>query len=385
MSSLFQNYQRRSLNLVKGNGTVVEDDKGREYLDFTSGIAVVSLGHSNPAILKALKEQSEKLWHVSNLFESPAQEQLASSLTAETPFEHAFFCNSGAEANEAAIKLARKFTGKNTIITFNHSFHGRTFGAMSATGQDKIKQGFGPMLESFRIIPYNDPMALQDAVDHDVAAIMLEVIQGEGGVNQIDEEFAAQIAQVCKEQDILLIVDEVQTGIGRTAKKYAFEHTVLKPDIMTLAKALGNGFPIGAMLGAQKLFNSFGPGSHGTTFGGNPLAVSVAQAVIDQIFDPSFLQQVEEKGAYLTQQLQVQLGSSENIKEIRGKGLIIGIECRKGAAELIQEAENAGLLIVPAGPNVLRLLPPLTVSKEEIDQAVAILSSLVHQSVSIDS
>lgn len=253
MSTLFQNYARRPVHIVKGQGTIVTDDKGKEYLDFTSGIAVVSLGHAHPAIVEALKQQSEKLWHISNLFESPGQEQLAAALVKNTPLGKAFFCNSGAEANEAAIKLVRKHTQKSVIITFEKSFHGRTFGAMSATGQDKIRQGFGPLLETFRTIPYNDKQQLEAAIDDDVAAIMLEVIQGEGGVNQIDPVVAQAITDICQEKGILLVIDEVQTGISRTGTRYAYEQTNLKPDIITLAKGLGGGFPIGAMLEKKSL------------------------------------------------------------------------------------------------------------------------------------
>ena len=375
MTTLFQNYARRSVHLVKGRGTVVTDDKGKDYLDFISGIAVVSLGHAHPALVEAVKRQSEKLWHVSNLFESPEQELLAAKLVEETPFCHAFFCNSGAEANEAAIKLARKHTQKNVIITFEQSFHGRTFGAMSATGQAKVREGFGPLLETFRIIPYNDEQQLEAAIDGDVAAIMLEVIQGEGGVHQIDPDFAKKITAICKAKGILLIVDEVQTGIGRTGTRYAYEQTNLEPDIMTLAKGLGGGFPIGAMLGSSELLKSFGPGSHGTTFGGNPLAVAVAQTVVDIVFKKKFLQEVEDKSIYLIEKVQALLPQDQF--SIRGAGLLLGIECEEEILPFIQHAEQAGLLLVQAGTNVIRLLPPLTVTYEEIDQAVAILSSVL--------
>lgn len=375
MSTLFQNYARRSVHLVKGQGTIVTDAIGKEYLDFTSGIAVVSLGHANPAIVEAIRQQSEKLWHVSNLFDSPEQEQLAAGLVKDTPFSHAFFCNSGAEANEAAIKLARKHTQKNTIITFEQSFHGRTFGAMSATGQEKVRQGFGPLLETFKTIPYNDKQKLEAAIDDDVAAIMLEVIQGEGGVNQIDADFAQFITDVCKEKGILLIVDEVQTGISRTGTRYAYEQTNLQPDIMTLAKGLGGGFPIGAMLGSSVLYESFGPGTHGTTFGGNPLAVAVAQTVIDIAFQDEFIQAVNDKSVYLLEKLQAVLPKEQFT--IRGHGLLLGIECQGGIQSFIQQAEDAGLLLVQAGADVIRLLPPLTVTTEEIDQAVALLSTIL--------
>ncbi|MCM3638131.1 acetylornithine transaminase [Sporosarcina luteola] len=375
MSTLFKNYARRPVHLVKGEGTVVEDADGKQYLDFTSGIAVVSLGHAHPAIVNAIQVQSEKLWHVSNLFESPEQGNLAASLMNDTHFSHAFFCNSGAEANEAAIKLARKHTGKSTIITFDQSFHGRTFGAMAATGQDKIKQGFGPMLETFKTVPFNDLSSLEAVIDDDVAAIMLEVIQGEGGIHAVTPEFATVISDICKSKGILCIVDEVQTGIGRTGTRYAYEQSGLKPDIMTLAKGLGGGFPIGAMLGIAELFDSFGPGTHGTTFGGNPLAVAVAQTVVDHVFDKNFLKDVQEKSEALIQRLKESLPPEQF--DIRGKGLLIGIDCKGDVSPYIRQAEEAGLLIVQAGSDVIRLLPPLTVTEEEIDQAVDILTSIV--------
>ncbi|MCM3742586.1 acetylornithine transaminase [Sporosarcina luteola] len=372
---LFNNYARRPVHLVKGEGTVVEDADGKNYLDFTSGIAVVSLGHAHPAIVNAIQVQSEKLWHVSNLFESPEQEKLAASLMKDTHFSHAFFCNSGAEANEAAIKLARKHTGKSTIITFGQSFHGRTFGAMAATGQEKIKQGFGPMLETFKTVPFNDPAALEAVMDDDVAAIMLEVIQGEGGIHAVTPEFAAVISDNCNSKGILCIVDEVQTGIGRTGTRYAYEQNGLKPDIMTLAKGLGGGFPIGAMLGTGELFDTFGPGTHGTTFGGNPLAVAVAQTVVDFVFEEGFLKEVNEKSAALIRKLKESLPPDRF--DIRGQGLLIGIDCKRDVASFIRQAEEAGLLVVQAGTDVIRLLPPLTVTEEEIDQAVDVLTSIL--------
>ncbi|CAM3246946.1 acetylornithine transaminase [Filibacter tadaridae] len=375
MSSLFNNYARRPVHLVKGKGTIVTDDKGKDYLDFTSGIAVVSLGHAHPAIVKTIQQQSEQLWHVSNLFESPEQETLAAALVKDTHLSHAFFCNSGAEANEAAIKLARKHTGKNTIITFAQSFHGRTFGTMSATGQEKVRQGFGPLLESFKIVPYNDKQQLEAALDGDVAAIMLEVIQGEGGVVQIDSDFAQLIADNCSAKGILLIVDEVQTGIGRTGTCYAYEQTPLRPDIITLAKGLGGGFPIGAMLGTAQLADSFGPGTHGSTFGGNPLAVAVAQTVVDHVFVQDFLQQVEDKANYLMEKLRNEL--PQDRFSIRGTGLLLGIKCEDEVQPFIQQAEDKGLLVVQAGTHVIRLLPPLTVTKEQLDEAVKVLSAIL--------
>ena len=376
MVALFGNYARRPISIEKGQGTFVWDANGKQYLDFTSGIAVVSLGHAHPAIVKAIQEQSEKLWHISNLFESPGQEALAAKLVEDTHLTHAFFCNSGAEANEAAIKLARKHSGKHRIITFEKSFHGRTFGAMSATGQDKVRNGFGPLVSEFTILPYNDIEALQAAAGDDVAAIMLELIQGEGGVNSVSADFAQAINELCKAKGILCIVDEVQTGIGRTGTRYAWEQTVLKPDIVTLAKGLGGGFPIGSMLGTAEMYDTFNAGTHGTTFGGNPLAVSVATTVLAHVFEADFLSTVKERSTYFVQKLQEAFSAEKYT--IQGKGLLLGIGCgNEDVTPYIQQAEKDGLLLVSAGPNVIRLLPPLTVSEEEIDQAITILKGIL--------
>lgn len=383
MNALFNNYARRPISIVEGKGTIVKDSEGKEYLDFTSGIAVCCLGHANPALVKTIQEQSEKIWHTSNLFESPGQVQLAESLIKDNHLSHALFCNSGAEANEAAIKLARKHTGKHHIITFENSFHGRTFGAMSATGQEKIHKGFGPLVEHFTYLPFNDADALKSAIDDSVAAIMLEVIQGEGGIHEVSEEFALAIQELCEKHQILLIVDEVQTGISRTGTRFAFEQTALKPDIVSMAKGLGGGFPIGGILATAELYETFGPGSHGTTYGGNPLGVAVAQKVIDIVFEESFLTEVKEKSQYLVERLKEEL--PQNQFDIRGKGLLIGIDCHKEVTSLVGKAEEAGLLLVAAGAQVLRLLPPLTVTLEEIDQAVEILKTILLEEKSIVS
>ena len=375
MNALFNNYSRRAISIVEGKGTIVKDSNGKQYLDFTSGIAVCCLGHAHPALVKTVQEQSEKLWHISNLYESPGQIALAESLVKDNHLAHALFCNSGAEANEAAIKLARKHTGKHHIITFKNSFHGRTFGAMSATGQEKIQKGFGPLVDQFTYLPFNDVEALKEAVDHTVGAIMLEIIQGEGGIYEVTEEFAQAINEICENNDILLIVDEVQTGIGRTGTRFAFEQTVLKPDIVSMAKGLGGGFPIGGILGTAELYETFGPGSHGTTYGGNPLGVAVAQTVIDHVFDSAFLSEVEEKSQYLISKLRDAFPQEQFA--IRGKGLLLGIDCGKDVASLVGKAEEEGLLLVAAGPQVLRLLPPLTVTKQEIDEAVEILKKIL--------
>lgn len=375
MSALFQNYARRPIAIEKGKGTIVYDTNGKRYLDFTSGIAVCNLGHANETIVKALQEQSEKLWHISNLFESPGQEKLAASLVNDLHLAYAFFCNSGAEANEAAIKLARKHTGKHHIIVFEQSFHGRTFGAMSATGQDKVRNGFGPLVSQFTTLPFNDVEALKAAVDDSVAAIMLEVVQGEGGVNAVTEEFAQTIQSICDEKGILLIVDEVQTGIGRTGTRFAYEQTALKPHIVSMAKGLGSGFPIGGILAVEELFHTFSPGTHGTTFGGNPLGVAVAQATIDIIFDDAFLANVNAKSNYFINKLKTVLPEGYSVQ---GKGLMLGVYCNgDDVAPYIQALDEAGLLAVAAGPKVIRLLPPLTVSEEELDEAADILGKVI--------
>ncbi len=376
MNALFNNYSRRPISLVAGKGTVVKDSNGKSYLDFTSGIAVLCLGHAHPSLVKALQEQSEKIWHTSNLFDSPEQVKLAESLVKDNHLSHAFFCNSGAEANETAIKMARKHTGKSNIITFENSFHGRTFGAMSATAQEKIHKGFGPLVEKFTYLPFNDAKALKDAVDDSIAAIMLEVVQGEGGVNQITEEFANTIQDICSNSDVLLIIDEVQTGIGRTGTRFAFEQTPLKPNLVTMAKGLGGGFPIAGVLGTSEIYDTFSPGSHGTTYGGNPLAVAVSQTVIDIVFQDDFLDEVKEKSAYITNQLNDLLPQEQFT--IRGMGLLIGIDFgAKEVAPYITKLEEEGLLVCGAGPNVIRLLPPLTVTFDEIDQAISILKKVI--------
>lgn len=369
MSHLFPTYNRWELELVTGKGTVVKDGEGRSYLDFISGIAVCNLGHSPEVVKEAVKEQLEKVWHVSNLFPITAQEEVGGLLTENTDLDAVFFCNSGAEANEAAIKLAKKHTGRTKILTFKQSFHGRTFATMSATGQEKVHSGFGPLVPSFDYLPYNDESALEGIKGDEIAAIMVEIIQGEGGVIPGTSAFLKAVEAKCTEWGALLIVDEVQTGIGRTGRPFAYQHHDLNPDIVTAAKGLGSGFPVGAMIGKEALTASFSPGTHGSTFGGNPLAMAAAKATLETIFVPSFLQEVEDKGAYFMKELNDKL-SNHNVS-IRGNGLMIGIGLESEAGGVITDLRENGLLTLPAGPKVIRLLPPLTVSIEEIDQAVA--------------
>ncbi|QHZ46222.1 acetylornithine transaminase [Bacillus sp. NSP9.1] len=370
MSHLFQTYSRWNINITKAKGTIAEDENGKQYLDFVQGIAVCNLGHCPDAVTAAIKKQLDQVWHVSNLFENNLQEKVAEHLANHSAGDLVFFCNSGAEANEAAIKLARKYTQKTKIITFKQSFHGRTYAGMAATGQEKIKHGFGPMLTGFHYLLYNEPEAFQTLSNQeDVAAVMLETIQGEGGVIPANKAFLQEVQAFCRKNEALLIVDEVQTGIGRTGKAFGYEHEGLTPDIITVAKGLGSGFPVGAVIGKKELSEVFSPGSHGTTFGGNMLAMAAANATLETIFEKSFLEEVAEKGAYLLKELQEKL-QFPFVKDIRGKGLIAGIECEEPVQPLIEALQKEGLLVLPAGENVIRLLPPLTVEKNEISQAV---------------
>jgi len=373
MSAIFPTYGRFEIAIDKAEGTQVWDTTGKSYIDFGSGIAVANLGHRHPEVQQAVEVQLNKYWHMSNLYHIPLQEEVADKLTANSSGDYVFFANSGAEANEAAIKLARKATGKTKIITFKKSFHGRTFATMSATGQDKIQQGFGPLLETFEYADYNDLESVKKAIDSNTAAIMVEAIQGEGGVVPANEDFLKSIAELASKKGILLIIDEIQTGIGRTGKPFAYQHYGISPDIITSAKGLGNGLPVGAMIAKKALGDHFGPGSHGSTFGGNPLAMAAANKVLDIAFEPAFLQEVEKKGTYLKEQLNNKLSKKSGIKEIRGTGLMIGIECDFEVLPAVKSLMDEGILVLNAGPNVLRLLPPLVVTYEEIDKVTDLI------------
>lgn len=377
MDALFPNYGRWDIEIVEGQGTKVYDQNGKEYLDFIAGIAVCNLGHRPPKVQKAIEDQLNKIWHVSNLFQASHQQEVAKMLTQNSVGDYVFFCNSGAEANEAAIKMARKHTQKSKIITFQQSFHGRTFATMTATGQEKIHKGFGPLLQEFVYVPYNDENAVEAAMNDDVAAIMLEVIQGEGGVNSGEYAFLQKCEALCRKFGALFIIDEVQTGIGRTGKAFGYEHANISPDIITVAKGLGSGFPVGAMIGKKHLQDTFNAGTHGSTFGGNSLAMAAAKATLEEIFQPEFLQSVVEKGEYLKDQLEKQLRDIPTVQAIKGKGLLIGIECEQEVGPIITEIHKQGLLVLVAGPKVIRLLPPLTVTKEEIDTAVKLIKNVL--------
>ncbi len=379
---MFQTYARFPITLVRGEGCRVWDEDGKPYLDFVGGIAVCALGHSSPLVTEALEVQSKALVHVSNLYYTKPQIELARRLVENSFADRVFFCNSGAEANEAAIKLARRYSkekfGKEryTIISMKGSFHGRTMATLSATGQDKIKMGYDPLLMGFKFVPFNDLPALEKAADDAACAVMLEPIQGEGGVVCPQKGYLQGVKEICDARGLLLIFDEVQVGMGRTGKLFAHEHFRVTPHIMTLAKALGNGLPIGAMLATEDLSSAFGPGSHATTFGGTPLVTAVAGAVLKSIIEDGRLDHCLEMGGYFKGKL---VGFQEKykfIKDVRGLGLILGVELDRAGAPVVQACMEKGFLINCAQENVLRFLPPLIVGKEEIDQLLETLDDI---------
>lgn len=379
MSAIFPTYNRFDVHVKHAVGTTIVDQDGKKYLDFISGIGVCNLGHRHPAVKEAIEKQLEEVWHVSNLFHLTIQEEVAMQLVDHCDGDAVFFCNSGAEANEAALKLARKYTQKTKVITFQQSFHGRTFATMAATGQKKIHSDFGPLLQEFKYLPYNDCASLEKEMDENVAAVMVEIIQGEGGVIPINPEFISRIAELCQKYNALLIIDEVQTGMGRTGKPFAYQHFGISPDIITVAKGLGSGLPVGAMIGKNILKEAFGAGVHGTTFGGNPIGLSAAKATLSIVFQEQFLEEVTDKGDYLKLKLTTSLEKNEIINSIRGKGLMVGIDCKSEVTEILKLLRERGLLALNAGPNVIRLLPPLTVTKAEIDLAVDLINDVIKE------
>ncbi|OBR63525.1 acetylornithine aminotransferase [Paenibacillus oryzae] len=381
--SLLPTYARFPLALVKGEGSRVWDDQGKEYLDFISGIAVTNLGHAPARVKEALVKQLDELWHVSNLFRIPNQEEAGKLLTDNSCGDAVFFCNSGAEANEAAIKLARRYqqlvqnNGRFEIITFEQSFHGRTLATLTATGQSKVKEGFAPLPAGFKTIPLNDLKLLEEAVTEQTAAIMLELVQAEGGIHPVDREYIHAVQALCQREGILLIVDEIQTGMGRTGKLFAYEHFGIEPDIFTLAKGLGSGFPVGAMVAKEKLREGFTAGSHGSTFGGTPIATSVVKATLETMLEERVPAKAAEAGEYLMRRLREALSGVPFVQDVRGLGLLVGIQCAGPVSSVLAEAQAKGLLVLSAGPNVVRLLPNLLVTKDEIEEAVAILAELL--------
>ena len=381
--SVMKTYGRYPIVADRGEGCRLWDVDGKVYLDFLAGVAVNNLGHCHPKVVAALQEQAGRLLHCSNFYHIPQQVELAEWLCQNSFAERVFFCNSGAEANEAAMKLARKQSrekyGENRfeIITALASFHGRTIGAISATGQEKVRTGFDPMVPGFRYVPFADTDALRKEVTPQVCAIMLEPVQGEGGVNVPPPGYLKAVRDICNENHLLLIYDEVQVGCGRTGSLWAYQQEGVVPDIMTLAKALAGGPPIGAMLTTENLAGHLGPGTHGSTFGGNPLVCSAALAAMRTIADDGVLGNCRAIGTYLTQQLVQLQAKYDFIKEVRGRGLIIGMELAIEGGDLVKTAMERGLLINCTVGNVLRFVPPLIVTKDEVDEAVAILDGVL--------
>ncbi|MDG5787489.1 acetylornithine transaminase [Evansella sp. AB-P1] len=378
--SIMPTYARFPITLVKGEGSYVWDDKGTKYLDFTSGIGTCNLGHVPSVVKTAVESQLQELWHCSNLFHIPTQQKLANLLTSHSFGDQVFFCNSGAEANEGAIKLARRYAQKvkgteaYEVVTFTQSFHGRTLATLSATGQTKIQDGFAPLMPGFRYLPFNDTEALAQLVTANTCAVMLEVVQGEGGVIPAEKEWLKKVEEICKENDILLMIDEIQTGIGRTGKLFGHECYGINPDVMTIAKGLGSGFPIGAIVATEKAAKAFEAGTHGSTFGGNPIVTAAGAATLTELVDSNLIENVTELGEYLSEQLNELKKQFEQIVEIRGIGLMQGIVLSGPAKDALTiTRENYQTLLLPAGPNVIRLLPPLTTSKAEIDQVIEVL------------
>jgi len=376
---LLQNYRTQPLVIERGQGTRVWDADGRSYLDLLGGIATCALGHCHPEVVKALKAQADKLWHISNVFYSQPQIDLAEMLAAASGLERAFFCNSGAEANEALLKLARKVqkdrgAGERfEVLTFENSFHGRTLATVTATGQTKYQKGFEPLPQGFRHLPYGDLEAVRQAVSAQTAAILVEPIQGEGGVRPAPEGFLRGLRALCDERGLLLLVDEIQTGMGRTGKLFAFQHEGIHPDAISLAKALGNGIPIGAMLCTGEVGKSLPAGTHGSTFGGNLLAVEAAKATFRLIADPRMLQSVAEKGDYLLGQARKLVERHpRHLAAARGRGLLVGVEVTGDAGKVVARCREAGLLVNLAGERTVRFAPPFIVTREELDEGLQI-------------
>ncbi len=374
-------YNRYPITLVKGRGLKVWDSEGKEYSDFVSGIAVNNLGHCHPSIVNAIKKQAQELIHTSNLYHTLPQTELAKLLTKKSFADKVFFCNSGAEANEAAIKLARKYSKDNygedryEIITMHKSFHGRTIATISATGQEKFHKGFEPLLSGFRYVPFNDLPAIEKAVNGRTCAILVEPIQGEGGVNMPGKDYLRGLREICFAKRLILIFDEVQTGMGRTGKFFAYEHFGISPDIMTMAKSLGGGVAIGAMLARDEVAKSFVPGTHASTFGGNPLACAAGIAAIKAI-DKNILSHCKRTGDYFIRRLKKVKEKYSFISEVRGMGLMIGMELNFPARGITEECLKRGFLVNYTMDRVLRFLPPLNVKTKEIDRLIAVLDEI---------
>ncbi|WP_439631374.1 aspartate aminotransferase family protein [Shinella sp.] len=375
---LYETYMRAPLRFTRGEGVWLIAEDGERYLDFAAGVAVNSLGHAHPHLVAALKDQADKVWHLSNLYEVPGQESLGRRLTEATFADKVFFTNSGAEALECAIKTARRYhfakghPGKFHIITFEGAFHGRTLATIAAGGQEKYLEGFGPKAPGFLQVPFGDITAVKDAITEETAAILIEPVQGEGGIRPVPKEFMQELRQLCDEYGLLLVLDEVQSGVGRTGRLFAHEWSGVTPDIMAVAKGIGGGFPLGACLATNEAAAGMVAGTHGSTYGGNPLAMAVGNAVLDVVLEEGFLDHVRDVALVFRQGLAALKDRfPEIIEDIRGEGLMLGIKARIPTAELLKAVRAEKLLAVPAGDNVLRLLPPLTVTAEEAREGLA--------------
>ena len=382
---LMDTYARYPLCLVRGEGVRVWDSDGKEYLDFTGGLSVLALGHCHSRVVGTIQEQAATLIHTSNFFHNPPAIQLAKLLVEHSFADRVFFSNSGAEANEAAIKLARKYaketlsSDRYEVIATRNSFHGRTLATVTATGQEKYWHGFEPLMPGFKHIPYNDLRAMERAIDNRTAAILVEPIQGEGGVVVPDDGYLPGLRKLCDEAGVLLILDEIQTGMGRTGALWAYQHSGVEPDIMTLAKALANGIPIGATLATGRVADAFTRGSHGTTFGGNPFATAVGLTTLTTLLEDKLPERAAKVGRLLTDRLQALKPTRPIIREVRGRGLLIGIELTVPAGPVVTGCRERGLLVLTAGENVVRLAPPLIVEESSLDRAVSILDSALAQ------
>ncbi len=383
MSYLVKNYNRKKISFKKGKGAYLYSTKGSKYLDFCSGIAVNSLGHANPKLIKALNNQANKLWHVSNAFTIPEGEELARKLVKKTFADFVMFQNSGAEATEAAIKAARRYfysigkPKKNRILCVKNSFHGRTIAAIHASGSKKMTEGFGPKVPGFDHFTFGNHKSFEKKITKNTAAIMVEPIMGEGGIKVIPDWCLKELRKLCNKKKILLILDEVQCGIGRTGDFFAFEKSKVKPDIVPIAKGIGGGFPIGAVLMNKKVASGMVPGTHGSTFGGNPLAMKIGSVIMDIIAKKSFLNEVKKNSQYFHKKLKkLRENFPKIIKEIRGRGFLIGLQLYRDQTNFIEKLMENKLLTIRAAENVIRILPPLNVKKNEIDKAVKILNKV---------
>lgn len=382
-NSVMQTYGRWPVTLVKGEGVWLYDDAGKKYLDFTAGIAVTALGHAHPKVARAIAEQAGALLHCSNLFHIPSQIELAQKLVELSCCDQVFFANSGAEAIEGSLKMARRYANKTygpekyEIITFQHSFHGRTMGALTATAQPKYQEGFGPLVPGFH---YADPGNLESVksfISQKTAAVLLEPVQGEGGVRPFDRQFLQGVRELCDKYGALLIFDEVQTGVGRTGTFFAYEQLGVEPDIIALAKGLANGVPIGAILAKQHVAEVMTPGTHASTFGGNPLATTAGLATLETLFAENVMENARQMGDYLKQKLQLLTEKHPVAKEVRGMGLLLGLTLDRPAGDVVKGCLEKGLLLTVAGGDTVRFTPPLIVTEEQVDQAVAIVDEVL--------